>query len=335
MAQRLVTLYLPDGDPGVVRKAIDGMDLLGQWSKPLAGGVLEVTILLEVESSEAVLDQLANRFSWQGDYRIVVLPVEASLPRGEERGSEPPPGPGRQRRGNRISREELYADIAETVRLSPVYLVMVALSAVVAAFGLLRENVAVIIGAMVLAPLLGPNIALALATTLADGTLARRAARANLLGAGLALILALAAGLLFEVDPVNPEIHARTRVGLADIGLALAAGVAGALSFTAGVSTAIIGVMVAVALLPPLVTLGLVVGAGLWDSAQGAALLLLSNIICVNLAGVATFLLQGIRPATWWEVRRARRAVRIAIVVWALLLAVLVAIVLFTTPFGL
>jgi uncharacterized membrane protein len=86
--------------------------------------------------------------------------------------------------------------------------------------------------------------------------------------------------------------------------------------------------MVAVALLPPLVTLGMLLGGGHLEPALGAFLLVMVNLVCINLAGVVTFLAQGIRPLTWWEKSRARRATRNAIFIWSLLLALLVALIL-------
>jgi uncharacterized membrane protein len=86
--------------------------------------------------------------------------------------------------------------------------------------------------------------------------------------------------------------------------------------------------MVAVALLPPLVAFGLLLGGGYPELATGALTLFLMNLVCVNLAAVTTFLVQGIRPATWWEKDRAAKATRIAIGLWAVLLAALVGLVL-------
>jgi uncharacterized membrane protein len=86
--------------------------------------------------------------------------------------------------------------------------------------------------------------------------------------------------------------------------------------------------MVAVALLPPLITLGILIGAGHWDMALGALLLLLINLICINLAGVMTFLARGIRPLTWWEADRAKKATRKAIAIWTFLLLMLGVVIL-------
>jgi uncharacterized hydrophobic protein (TIGR00341 family) len=160
-------------------------------------------------------------------------------------------------------------------------------------------------------------------TTLGDAALVRLALRTNLAGLGLALVLSMLLGLVLEVNPYGPELDARTNIGLGDIAVALASGGAGALAFTAGVSTVLVGVMVAVALLPPLAALGLLLGSGSFIPALGAALLLVTNIICVNLAGMVVFWIQGVRPTRWWEEKRAKRATMISIAVCAGLLVLL------------
>jgi len=140
-------------------------------------------------------------------------------------------------------------------------------------------------------------------------------------------------GFLIQVDPNIPEIPSRTHNGLGHVVLALASGFAGALAFTSGVPATLVGVMVAVALLPPLVTVGLLVGAGLFSQAWGALLLLLTNMICVNLAGVISFRWQGISPTTWWEESIAKRATNLSLMACAGLLAVLITLIVFSERF--
>ena len=142
-------------------------------------------------------------------------------------------------------------------------------------------------------------------------------------GVAVGISIAVIAGLIVEVDPELSEIASRTDVSLGDVLIAIGSGAAAALAFTTGISTTLIGVMVAVALLPPAVTLGLLLGSGKWDLALGTALLLLVNIASVNLAAVVVFLIQGVRPATYWEADRARAASIIAIISWMLLITAL------------
>ncbi len=274
------------------------------------------------EKTEEVLDVLESYFSENEDYRIVVLPVEASIPR-EKKSKEKEEEKNNQKNASRISREELYANISRNTGLSKVYLFLIAISSLIAALGILSGNFVVIIGAMIIAPLLGPNIALALATTLADADLAKKSIKTIIAGIVVALAISSLVGFFLNINPSSPEIASRTVVSFTDIAIALASGSVGVIAFTAGYFlTSLMGVMIAVALLPPLVVLGILLGAGLWQEALLAFLLLMVNFVCINLAGVATFIAFKVRPRTWWEVDKAKQASRLALSLWlALLLA--------------
>ena len=345
---RWIEMVIPEKErPGLERVLTrGGLEIMGIWIEPVLGiwerptmGVwmrsfdermILVRILVPAENSEAVINMLDARFRRNDGYRMVVLPVTASLPRppiDEAERREPAPKEKNKKGSQRIGREELYAEVA-SVGVSRVYVFMVILSSIVAAFGVLKNNVAVIIGAMVIAPLLLPNVSFSLATILGDRGLAVRALKANVVGVGTAIAFSYLLGTFLPVDPEIPEIASRTGVGLGEVALALASGSAGALALTTGVSATLIGVMVAVALLPPLVAFGLLMGSGHESLAWGAMLLFIANFISVNLSGVATFLAQGIRPSKWSEARRAKRASIVAMVLWILMLALLIYIIL-------
>ena len=334
MALRLIEVVLPRQFEHKVKELLQDQKVLGIWQSGLSQDQIMIRVLLPTKETEAVLDLLKKHYSHLEGFRAMLLSVEASLPRPEPEEKKEPekekPKPESKAKPARISRQELYADIERSAELSRVYLVLVILSSIVAAIGVLNNNIVAIIGAMVIAPLLGPNVALSLATTLGDIPLATRALKANIAGLFTALILSILIGFVFSVNPETHGLASRTQVGPGDVILALAAGSAGALAFTTGIPAALVGVMVAVALLPPLVTFGLLLGSGNWNMALGAMLLLLVNLICINLAGVTTFLAQGIRPITWWEADRAKKATRIAIFLWGLLLLALVVVILLT-----
>ncbi len=318
MALRLIEMVLQEKDGDDVRALLNECKVLEHRQIRLVNGEILVRILLDAEQSEAVLDLLEKRYAGGEGNRVVILPVEATLPRPE---AVPEPeataaleqSPPAEKPPQRIGREELYEDIKDGARLSRVYMAMVVLSTIVAAIGLYYNSVAIIIGAMVIAPLLGPNVALSLGVTLGDLSLLRHGLLTALAGVAATLALSMLIGVLLQANPASPEIASRSGVGFGDIAVALASGSAGALAFTTGVSAALIGVMVAVALLPPLVTSGLLLGGGHLGLATGALLLFLVNLICVNLAGVTTFVVQGIKPTSWWEKDRAVKATRIAI----------------------
>ena len=334
MSLRLIEMFLPEGYKNVVKEAIKELNVLDIWQETVEGDRAHMKILLATGETETVLDLLEKRYSHMEGFRIILLPVEATIPRPkpeEKTQTESKTASSTKKavsRWIRVSREELYTDIEKTVRISWFFFAMIFFSSIVASIGILRNNVVFIIGAMVIAPLLGPNVALSLATTLGDIGLSRRALKAIGLGILTALLSSMVIGMVFEVNPDIPELITRTEVNLGDIVLALVAGSAAALSFTSDLFSVLIGVMVAVALLPPLVTLGLLTSSGQWELALGSLYLFLINLICVNIAGVLTFLIQGIRPLTWWEATKAKKASRSALVIWAILLMALTIMIL-------
>ena len=176
MALRLIEMVLAEQDGEEVLDLLKEHKMLEHRQIRLSDGEVLVRILLEAEQSEAVLDLLEKRYTGKEGNRVVILAVEATLPRDEPEpaGTHEHAAP-QEKSPERISREELYEDIKDAAEFSWVYIAMVVLSTIVAAVGLYYDSVAIIIGAMVIAPLLGPNMALSLGTTLGDLSLLRRA----------------------------------------------------------------------------------------------------------------------------------------------------------------
>jgi uncharacterized hydrophobic protein (TIGR00341 family) len=335
MALRLIELVVPQRFVQEAQELLAEQQVNNAWYHQLDEEQTLIKFVVSAEKSESLIDAADRHFSHIVGFRLILLPVAASLPHLEEGppAEAPEANPNKEegkRQAARLSREELYTQITDTSKLTPAYFALVVLSSLVAAIGLIHNNVAVVIGAMVIAPLLGPNIALALATTLGDFSLIKSSLKANVSGLIVAVIFAMVLGWLLQVDPQNQQIAARTHVGLMDIFLGLASGIAGTLAFTAGASAALIGVMVAVALMPPLVTVGLMLGSGHVALALDALWLLLTYMICINLAAVGTFWVQGVRPTSWWEEARARRATIVSVASSLGLLAALIVIIMFS-----
>ncbi|MGD8817624.1 MAG: hypothetical protein PVJ51_10585, partial [Acidobacteriota bacterium] len=143
MALRLVEVTLPraelDGLPGLLEE-VTLVDLK-LWDTDGNGGMAR--ILLDAQYTETVSDLLVDRYGSRDDFRIVLLAVEATVPQieqpEEEKKQAQAEGEGSESKGpQRVSREELYEDLSEASGLTWVYVVMVALSTVVAAVGLTR-----------------------------------------------------------------------------------------------------------------------------------------------------------------------------------------------------
>jgi len=286
-----------------------------------------VRILVKPEQRQIILDALQGILATSFSYRVVVIPVEAALPREEaEEETE-------IISSTETTREELYNSIGKNARLNQTYLLLIFLSTVVVAIGLLKDNVAVVIGAMVIAPLLGPNLAMALGTALGDTDLMWKAFKTGLAGMSLALVLSILIGIFWPLNIESRELLARTYVGLDSAVLALASGAAAVISLTSGIPSILVGVMVAVALLPPAATMGLMLGAGQTDLAYGAAFLLAVNIVAINLSAKLAFLIQGIKPRTWLEKKKAKQSMLSYIIIWVLTLAALLFVIYFHPDF--
>ena len=273
---------------------------------------------------QALLDELQKALYRAKGWRISILDVAASIPlpapaKEDEAGGKY----HKQTQAAAESREELYEMIARGARSDIDFVLMAVLATTVAAVGLLENNVAVVIGAMVIAPMLGPNLAFALGVALADRDLMLRAMTTNLLGVAITLALTVPIGFLWHDTIASLEVLARTAVGFGGMTVALASGAAATLSLTSGLASALVGVMVAVALLPPAAVMGMSLGAARIDLALGALTLLTVNIVCVNLAAQVVFQIRQITPRTWYKKAKAKRAGRINA---AFLLSLLIAL---------
>lgn len=273
-------------------------------------------ILVADDKLQKTLDSLQKIVSADPGASIVVLDVVAALP-------HPAKSSSTSSSKTLIARETLVEVMQSNSSIDRNYVVLVLLSTIVATIGLIENSVAVLIGAMVIAPLLGPNLSLSIATTLGDQHNALAAIRTLAAGLLLAIFCALFIGWAWPLEVNTIEILDRTHAGWNSIILALASGAAAALSLATGVSSTMVGVMVAVALLPPAATVGLTLAQGNLELANGAALLLAVNIICLNLASKLVFLVRGIHPRTFAAREKARRQMLLYIAGWLVGLGVI------------
>ncbi len=318
---RLIEIVADEGYSDTLSSIADQHQITDYWcGAPADDGRRSFRMLVNDEVRQPVMDALQHILGSAQNVRVVVLSVDTYLPREQ----------GDAATSASATREELYSQIEKGARIDSNYLLLTLLSTVVAAIGLIEDNIAIVIGAMVIAPLLGPNIALAFASSLGDGRLVFESLKAGLAGLALAFAVSLLIGLVWPVNlgggavlAASSEILARTNVGLDGVALALASGAAAVLSLTTGLSSTLVGVMVAVALLPPTAAMGMLVGAGDFELATGAALLLAVNVVCVIVAAKMVFLARGVRPRTWYERRKARQSTLVYGTIWIALLGVL------------
>jgi uncharacterized hydrophobic protein (TIGR00271 family) len=220
--------------------------------------------------------------------------------------------------------EELVRDAEESSFSSLDFLVLIIISAILAAFGLILNSNAVIIGAMLVAPLMTPLIAVATGLVVGNIRIMRQGALTLLQGIFAALLVALLVGWISATSIVTTEMAGRGNVTFLDMGVALASGFIGAYAKARkDIPSALAGVAIAAALMPPLITIGLSISFREWALAQGATLLFLTNIVSITLAAWATFLWLGLRPGKKYDPIATRRASTLLVV---LLVTILVAL---------
>ena len=187
-------------------------------------------------------------------------------------------------------RESLVKDS----KLDQNYVILILSSCLIATFGLLINSAAVIIGAMIVAPLMLPLRGFSFATLEGDAKLLRSSAEAIAFGTIIAVSCSLVIGLVIGIPQFGSEIWSRTQPNLIDLLIAIVAGgISGYTKICPEMSDAIPGTAIAVALMPPLCVIGLTLSQGQWEAAFGASLLYLTNLIGINLACIAVYVWGG------------------------------------------
>ena len=198
--------------------------------------------------------------------------------------------------------------------------IMILVATTVALVGLISNNVAVIIGAMLISPLMSPIASISLNSVLGRKQQINRslffAAQLITSSVFLAAILAFIASQFMPIQ-VTSEIQSRTEVSPILIIVAVMLGIAGGLAMLTSIPEIIVGVAIAVALVPPATVIGIGLGLGLMDVAFYSFLVLISNIIGMIIGFKIIFLLKGISPRKYYERQRAKEVTRINILVLA------------------
>jgi uncharacterized hydrophobic protein (TIGR00271 family) len=208
---------------------------------------------------------------------------------------------------DRPERVEVYRTLRRGARPDVDFFVLIVLASVISTLGLVQNSVAVIIGAMLVAPLMTPILAISLGIVLGDVRLLRLSLESALKGIALAVVVAVGMVLLAPRAQLTTEMMARTHPTLLDLTVALASGAAGAYAIgRKDVAAALPGVAIAAALVPPLCVVGAGIALARPEVAGGALLLFVTNLIAISMAGAMVFLLLGFHPMSDEQERQRR-----------------------------
>lgn len=220
------------------------------------------------------------------------------------------------RRVSKRQCDELQQSLEEEAQIDTTYLVLIVGSCAIATFGLLSNSAAVIIGAMIIAPLMLPIRCLAFGALEGEPSSIRKGCVAILLGTMIAILMACFLGVMTGIADYGSEVWARSQPNLLDLGVAITAGgISGFAKVQPKISSALAGTAIAVALMPPICVVGLGLAAGDWQLSQGAALLYLTNLLGITLSCMVAFLATGYTP-----IARAHRGLAATAIVTSILL---------------
>lgn len=230
----------------------------------------------------------------KGDLSIKILKQEGLIKKGvKTKGSS-----------SGLSQEELYSKAQEFGEFTRAQWSLIILSSAIAAYGLVFNNIIVVIGAMMLAPLLSPFVAGSISLAVGDKTLMQKAFLSGAKATAVVVITAYTA-LLFIPASTNDLIQLIASPGIPTIILSLLVGSAAALTFASGLRDQIAGVAVAIALVPPLAAVGVGLNMQNLEIVVSAIAISTINMLSVVLAGFATFKLLGISPSTYYKKKSA------------------------------
>jgi len=296
---RYIQILLPENKRDTVLRELDDNDIdyvvTAETGRGGPGSV--VSFALPKNAVESVLGRLRRVGISEDDFTIILKPEIV-------RTSNFSKLLGRQKREN-IAQAELKARADEMAPTLSTFLIMTAVSAIIAATGLLTNSAAVIIGAMVIAPLMGPAMATSVGTVVSDSKLFLKGVKLQAIGVFVAIFSAAAFALVIKqaslIAPglditAIPEVRSRLIPDVLSLFIALGSGIAAAISLARGVSSVLVGAMIAVALVPPAAAVGLGMVWGVPLAMVGAGVLLLVNLLSMNIVSLLVFWYLGYRP---------------------------------------
>ena len=311
---RLVQVMIPAGKREAVLDALDeeGIDYAVADETSGREYTAVVSFPLPRNAVEPVLERLRDVGIDDSSYTIVLdaqTVVSKRFDALQERYGES------DESDQRIAREEIQTEAENLVPDLRTYLTLAVVSAVVAAAGLLLDSPAVVVGSMVIAPVLGPAMATSVGTVINDSDLFKKGVKYQIVGFSLAIIAATVFAMFVKTLYLVPpslevlelgQVRGRLSPDFLSLAVALGGGIAGAVSLSGGISAALVGVMIAAALIPPVAAVGIGIAWGLPDIVIGAGVLVLVNLFSINLAALAVLWYMGYRPEQWYKEDEAR-----------------------------
>jgi len=307
---------------GEGEEAVKLLDILGidiedyKLIESKSGDLLIINLLYG--NMDVLIDNLTSKFDFEDDKErsLVIFTPDTVIPRDKKK---------LKSFSYQATRESLITFAQNNSRVNGEYLMLVVASAVITSLGLILDNVAVIVGGMVIAPVLGPILAITIGIVLGKPKLIKQGISAELIGIIFAILVGFMWGMIIPDVELTNSLQIRMYPTLADLFIAIAAGAAAAYSLMKGqLRTGLVGVMVAASLLPVMCTIGIGISFASQEMILGAFLLLGGNYLGLLLANIVVFYIKGLKPQNWYQFKAQKMIKKslIFIVIAVLLLSI-------------
>lgn len=315
--------------PSRKREIIDEFIQLYNLKADIIQGETTTQFIFVVKDNQTnqLLHELKKRGVGNVFGRVIISDVSTVITPSTEGGTNLEPSPG-------ANVEEIRSVLESSAVLSSDYVTLVALSAILASYGLVDNNVVIIIGSMIVAPLMGPIALTSLGALLPGSGLLKKGFFAEVFGIVTTVFVGYLVGIVVKIekiDPLPPELMSRANLNEVVIIFAIVSGFAAGLIISKGSNISIVGVAIAASLAPPAAAIGLFLAANHIELAINATTLLSMNILAINLACSVMFFVFGLAGKSGESKRSqsiASRTNMVLIIGGAVLLAFLIAIIL-------
>jgi len=223
---------------------------------------------------------------------IDILKLEVSIPNIEREDLS-------EGLSSRISIAEIEVNIKEAAELHTNYYVFIIVAALIAGAGLILNSTAIIIGAMIISPLMGPILGVSYGVIIKNYQLVKKGFIGQfsgiLLAIGIGAVLAILALFVYDSPPLTNEMLSRSFPTIFDIIVSISAGIAVGFAITSKIQSSLVGVAIALSLMPPAVNIGVTLIYGNSFLSFGSFILLMCNILAINLSAIFIFKLKKIK----------------------------------------
>ncbi len=317
---QIVQATFPAGEGRIALKLLENMGYQKDDYQLIESSTGDFLIIyLYQKEKDNLLDNLQTRFDFTTGRKrgLSILTPDTVISGDREEASQ---------EGFRHTREALLSYARENSRVNIEYLVLILASSVIISLGLILDNIAVIIGGMVIAPVLGPILAITIGIVLGKTPLIKQGISAEIIAVVLAMLIGFVFGIIIPGVEVTDSLRIRMFPSLADLFIATASGAAAAYTLIKEKeSLGLVGVMVAAALLPVMATIGIGFALANREMILGAMLLLGVNYLGLLLANLLIFYFEGLKPQIWYKDKAAR-------LIKKSLIFILIAVFLLGTP---